>query len=179
MLTHIWPSPSSDSDPLNPQFAEFFTHPWMRICFLSSLQVHTIVLLSLSLKSLHATPYTNCRGRSIKHGRAAEIVTDIQEVRLIRLGLGREAHVPGRRPERARGRGRSHGFKGAEALPQRWLRWAAAAAAAAAAAPAQRRQRPGLPYSACGPSPGPAFAQGSWLHLLRNFQEGGSIRAKI
>lgn len=65
MLTHIWPSPSSDSDPLNPQFAEFFTHPWMRICFLSSLQVHTIVLLSLSLKSLHATPYTNCRGRSM------------------------------------------------------------------------------------------------------------------
>lgn len=178
MLTHIWPSPSSDSDPLNPQFAEFFTHPWMRICFLSSLQVHTIVLLSLSLTQVVAR-HTIHKLQREEHGRAAEIVTDIQEVRLIRLGLGREAHVPGRRPERARGRGRSHGFKGAEALPQRWLRWAAAAAAAAAAAPAQRRQRPGLPYSACGPSPGPAFAQGSWLHLLRNFQEGGSIRAKI
>lgn len=56
MLTHIWPSPSSDSDPLNPQFAEFFTHPWMRICFLSSLQVHTIVLLSLSHSS-RCTPH--------------------------------------------------------------------------------------------------------------------------
>jgi len=134
---------------------------------------------------LHCTPYTqtppvtNQRTEVSNHGRAAAIFTNFQEVRLIRLGLGWEAHVfTGRQPGGARGHW-SHGVQGAQALPQRRLRWAAAAQAqrrrGAQALP--RRRQPGLPYPACSPSPGPAFTQGSWLHLLWDLQEGWSFRA--
>ena len=133
---------------------------------------------------LHCTPYTqtppvtNQRTEVSNHGRAAAIFTNFQEVRLVRLGLGWEAHVfTGRQPGGARGYW-SHGVQGAEALPQRRLRWAAAQAQrrrGAQAAP--RRRQPGLPYPACCPSSGPAFAQGSWLHLLWDLQEGWSFRA--
>jgi hypothetical protein len=70
-------------------------------------------------------------------------------------------------------------FKETTALSQRWVHWVVAVQAQRwrGAPQGQEQQLAGLPYSKRNSSSGSAVAQGSWLHLLWNFQEGRRFRA--